>query len=155
MDSKPAITGDAESELLRRFLAGRDVPCPRCEYNLRDLAGDRCPECGDVLVIRVNMSEPRLGALISGLVGLSAGAGLNGLLMVYGAAIALTRMSYGLGQFFVCNGLEFVVAGLALWLWLRNWRRIRRLSSVLQWRWAAGCWLLTAANLLCFIVFIK
>lgn len=28
------------------FLAGRDVPCPRCGYNLRDSVTARCPECG-------------------------------------------------------------------------------------------------------------
>ena len=28
------------------LLAGRDVPCPRCAYNLRDLTSNRCPECG-------------------------------------------------------------------------------------------------------------
>lgn len=33
-------------EPLRTFLAGRDVPCPVCGYNLRDLEQERCPECG-------------------------------------------------------------------------------------------------------------
>ncbi len=32
--------------MLREFLAGRDVFCPQCEYNLRGLDQPRCPECG-------------------------------------------------------------------------------------------------------------
>src|SRR5688572_24753805 len=47
--SDPGTGEDADAApagLLRAFLAGRDVSCPNCEYNLRDLAGDRCPECG-------------------------------------------------------------------------------------------------------------
>lgn len=28
---------------------GRDVPCPRCGYNLRDMEHSVCPECGDAL----------------------------------------------------------------------------------------------------------
>jgi hypothetical protein len=34
---------------LLRFVAGRDVHCPSCEYNVRDLQNDRCPECGERL----------------------------------------------------------------------------------------------------------
>jgi hypothetical protein len=37
---------EPEGERLRWYLAGRDVACPRCRYNLRDLKGRRCPECG-------------------------------------------------------------------------------------------------------------
>lgn len=28
------------------FIKGRDVDCPHCAYNLRDLPEPRCPECG-------------------------------------------------------------------------------------------------------------
>jgi hypothetical protein len=157
MDSSAEKNEGIEVELLRRFLAGRDVPCPRCEYNLRDLHGDHCPECGDGLIIRVNMAEPRLAALICGLVGLSAGAGLNGLLLVYGAAMMLFtgRGSNSWQQFFYCNGIGFTVTVLMLLLWLRNWRRIRRLPSGTQWRWAIACWLLTAGNLVYFTLNVK
>src|SRR5690242_19299363 len=75
---------DGDADLLIRFLAERDAPCPTCGYNLRNLQGTRCPECGDDLVLKVNVADARLAPLISGLVGLSAGAGLNGLLVLYG-----------------------------------------------------------------------
>lgn len=31
---------------LLEYLAERDVPCPGCGYNLRNLTGALCPECG-------------------------------------------------------------------------------------------------------------
>jgi hypothetical protein len=37
---------EPDGERLRVYLAGRDVACPGCRYNLRDLTGRRCPECG-------------------------------------------------------------------------------------------------------------
>lgn len=33
-------------ELLRTYGVDRDVPCPKCKYNLRGNTGGRCPECG-------------------------------------------------------------------------------------------------------------
>ena len=42
-----AITSDP---LTPADLAGIDVPCPGCAYNLRDGVGGGCPECGRTLV---------------------------------------------------------------------------------------------------------
>ncbi|MFN0133636.1 MAG: hypothetical protein ACKVW3_14050 [Phycisphaerales bacterium] len=38
-----------DRDALRDFLADRDAPCPACDYNLRGLKADRCPECDRVL----------------------------------------------------------------------------------------------------------
>src|SRR5437016_1347309 len=104
-DADADVASDAS--LLQTFLADRDVPCPQCGYNLRDLRGSRCPECGEDLVLRVTVAEPRQAALIAGLVGLSAGAGLNGLLLVY-MGVQLLRENLwsdpGLTRFGVING---------------------------------------------------
>lgn len=35
-----------DDELARLYLAGRDVPCPKCRYNRRDSDRAACPECG-------------------------------------------------------------------------------------------------------------
>ena len=56
MDQDPSEPLEADTDVLRRFLHNRDAPCPRCGYNLRNLEGARCPECGDELVLRVNLS---------------------------------------------------------------------------------------------------
>ena len=37
---------DFGADLLRAYLAGRDAPCPNCEYNLRDLAATVAPSAG-------------------------------------------------------------------------------------------------------------
>jgi hypothetical protein len=34
-------------------LRGRDVACPACLYNLRDVVSERCPECGVLLTRRL------------------------------------------------------------------------------------------------------
>lgn len=41
-----------DEALIRAYLAGRDVACPACSYNLRDLREARCPECGCTLAIK-------------------------------------------------------------------------------------------------------
>jgi len=139
--------------MLATYLAGRDVPCPQCGYNLRDLPGDRCPECGDGLALRLGLAEPRQGMLIAGLVGLSAGAGLSGLLLGY-IGIQMLRRYNGMGPdvwwFVSITGGGLLVEGLAIAAWLRWWRQVRRLGRGARLTLMLGCWALTLANLLVF-----
>lgn len=76
---------------LRAHLADRDVPCPSCHYSLRALTTDRCPECSQQLVLAVRLAEPRLGLWIAGLIGLAAGVGFHGLILVWAAVMLATR----------------------------------------------------------------
>jgi hypothetical protein len=39
-------------------LRGRDVPCPKCGYNLRGSAAEQCPECGQAFDRRV-LNQPQ------------------------------------------------------------------------------------------------
>lgn len=41
-----AAKGFDQVSRIRAFIADRDLGCPTCGYNLRNGAGDRCPECG-------------------------------------------------------------------------------------------------------------
>jgi hypothetical protein len=154
-DEHPTLP--AEPDLLRQFLRGRDVACPSCQYNLRDLTGERCPECGLVIALRLQLAEPTLAAMLTGLVGISAGAGLNGLLMIYWAMMVLfTRMgSPGMDRFVVINLIGLAVQGAALFLWLRLWRRIRRLPAVTRWLLAATGCLLSLVNAVLFSIYIR
>lgn len=143
-----------EAALLRTFLAGRDAPCPQCGYNLRDLLGERCPECGEQLVLRVKLVEPKLAAPIAGLIGLAAGLGLNALLLLY-AAIMITmrgRWGRGLDSFVWVNLFNGAVVGAALAAWLRKWRRIRVAGPRARWGLVAGCFALSLLDLIVFVV---
>src|SRR4051812_44872831 len=79
----------ATPEHLRTYLADIDAPCPSCDYNLRGLTSDTCPECNQRLTLRVGLAEPRQRAFIGALVGLAMGAGFQGLLMAYFIIMAL------------------------------------------------------------------
>jgi hypothetical protein len=144
--------------LLQQFLEGRDVGCPGCGYNLRDLQTDRCPECGEELSLRVGLLEPKQGASIAGLIGLAAGAGMNGLLLGYLLIrIAIFRDPYGrfMYRFGGLNLAGLLVEGLAILIWLRAWRWIRKLSGSAKLLLVVGCWILTLADIVVFSLFIK
>ena len=147
----------SDQELLQTFLRERDVACPRCEYNLRNLVGDRCPECGDELVLRVNLSEPKMAAFLTGLIGLAAGAGFSGLLILYWLIMVITirgRMG-GMMSFLVVTICGFVVMGGAIIAWLRARYYIRRQPTSRQWVFTIGCWAMTLANLIIFTKMIR
>ncbi len=61
-DDVPAASPapQAMDELLPAYLRHRDVPCPNCSYNLRDLTGTSCPECGQRLELVVDLGSPLL-----------------------------------------------------------------------------------------------
>jgi hypothetical protein len=151
------LTEATDQDRLREFLADRDVACPGCGYNLRDLTGDRCPECGQELVLGVRLAEPRLAALLTGLIGLSAGAGLNGLLVVYFfVVLAVRRTQYGgYGTFLWVNTTGLLIMGVALAAWLRAWRRIRTARPHRRWLLAAGCWALALADIQTFSLLVQ
>ncbi len=50
---------DEVTRLLSMFLRGRDVLCPLCGYNLRDLTQRQCPECRHELLLMVGITRPR------------------------------------------------------------------------------------------------
>jgi hypothetical protein len=115
--------------LLEQFLSERDVVCPGCSYNLRDLKSDRCPECGDELTLTLRLVEPRQASLITGLVGLSAGCGFGGLLLLYAAISVALRGDQVPPQVYWVNGIGLIIHVAAVVLWVRHWHRIRRLRA--------------------------
>jgi hypothetical protein len=146
-----------EPTLLRAYLAGRDVACPQCGYNLRELVGTRCPECGEELTLRVQPVEPRQAALLAGLVVLSAGAGMNALLLIY---LVIQIYYYrpgsgGWGSFAAVNLIEGLVMGACVAAWLLCWRRIRRIEAWRRWLLVAACAALTLADLIFFAKLIR
>jgi hypothetical protein len=53
------ITAQDDVARLLEFLRGRDVACPLCRYNLRDLTQPQCPECRHELLLTVGVTKPR------------------------------------------------------------------------------------------------
>jgi hypothetical protein len=142
--------GDSDP-LLRAYLTDRDVACPQCGYNLRALTTDTCPECGEKLALGVRMVEPKQAAPIAGLIGLSAGGGLNGLLLIYAfIQVGLRGRISWFHTFVLVNAIGFVAMGSCLLAWLRGWRWIRSRGAPARWLLVAACW---AASLLDLIVF--
>lgn len=147
-----------QSELLREFLADRDEQCPSCGYNLRNLHHDRCPECAQELILRVNLREPRLGGYVAGVAALAAGAGFSGLLILYIMLTVLFRGRWGGGPpigFVAVTGGGFLIESIALAFWLSRGREIRRLESPKRIALVAGCFALTIANLVVFTLSVN
>jgi len=150
---------ESDAALLQQFLTGRDSACPQCDYNLRDLRGDRCPECGEMLVLRVSVAAPKQMLLIAGLVALSAGAGLNGLLLIYmGIQLMLGRW-YAANptqdEFFVINAVGFAVEALAIGAWLWRWRAIRQRPRIVQTTLVLCCCAMTLADIVIFSIRVR
>ena len=58
-EDEPADDAENSDPVLTSDLAGVDVPCPNCGYNLRDGRGGVCPECG-LRLTRANVfHQPR------------------------------------------------------------------------------------------------
>lgn len=145
-----------DAQLLRTYLAGRSAACPACTYDLRNLTGDRCPECGEVLLLRLTLEEPRQGAFITGLVALAASTGFSGLLLVYFCVRYM--MSAGVGrieEFGIVTSGGLVISSLMLAAWVLARRKLRRLRFAFRWAWAGACFLVPITNLSVFTLTIR
>ena len=54
--------------MLLDFVRERDVECPLCGYNLRDLTRPTCPECEHPLELRVGVQQLRLMPFVMAIV---------------------------------------------------------------------------------------
>lgn len=138
---------DADRESLRAFLATRETPCPSCNYNLRGLTTDRCPECDQDLVLQVGLAEPRLGAYLSGLVGLAVGSGFCSIVLAWGMAAGMPSRDPGILPL-LCGT---VIGGALTALWLARGRSIRRWPPARLACAASACWILSGA---CVVLFL-
>jgi len=61
--SQRANPVDEEQHLLN-FLQDRDVNCPLCNYNLRNLSTPKCPECAEDLILKVGTRQIFFGLFL-------------------------------------------------------------------------------------------
>ena len=133
MSESTPNTGDEDAAMLRTFLAARDVPCPRCGYNLRAATGDRCAECGTVVRLGVSPVEPVMRAWVVALVFASIGAGIGVLFL----ALVVGRAGMPPSEWYWLIGLSWTCIPAAVALSLLR-RRFVRLSAGAQWSIAAA-----------------
>lgn len=142
-------TGDVS---VSTFLRDRSVPCPSCKYDLRNLTGDVCPECGIKLRLTVGAAESVPKAWIVGVAGLSATLAIPVAVLMVLMYFIFYRSFQGrglgaiIGEFFHDGGWVLLVA-IAVWaavlyLWVRS-RRFVQSCSPLQRRLLAACSILT------------
>jgi len=67
----------SDAEYLIQFLRTRDLPCPACGYDLRQLQSVICPECGQHLRLTVGLADYRIGAWVACILGCSFPAALG------------------------------------------------------------------------------
>lgn len=95
--SPPSMTqpDDPAARRLIEHLRERDIACPLCSYNLRNLASPICPECGQPLELRVGATNLRLGAWIT--------------------CVASTVFTIGIGGFLVMLVLRWGMPPSTMW----------------------------------------
>lgn len=145
----PPPTGIDHATLLEQHLAAHEDPCPMCGYNLHNLRGDKCPECGQELTLHIALAEPRLAAFYTGLVGLAAGLGFCSLVLVWGLLVSLFRGGPRMWQLALLGGETVVLAAL-LAAWLHHSGRIRRLRQRARWTLALLTWVVAFGAMLLF-----
>jgi hypothetical protein len=129
------------AELLTRFLAGRDVPCPVCRYNLRDLTGTRCPECGLELRLAIGAAGARFGLLVFALVPRLMMLGLSVAPWILSLDGPPSARLWGIWVVMILGPVEGL---FALWLYRRRVWFLRR-SRRVQWILALAAWVVNAA----------
>jgi hypothetical protein len=147
-DDDPALLA-----LLHSLVRERDVPCPLCAYNLRNLTGDRCPECGEALNLRVGLVEPRLGPYIALLTACCVGLGGSALFTIIGLLYAPIRWFRRLDGGILLAQLLITAALLPVILIRRA--RFRRLPIERQRALAIGLCVLVALLWAVFVAFFK
>lgn len=130
-----------EKELLIELLADRDVPCPRCEYNLRTLTTPRCPECGDELKLRLALVEPRIRAYVVTVAGCCFGLGQSLLILLMVAFVEGPQRVVHVDWCRVLF-LEAIVMAIALAAVVRSQVWLRQRTGAIQWRIAIAAWAL-------------
>jgi hypothetical protein len=142
-----------EVELLLSYVRERDVPCPRCGYNLRNLTTPVCPECRENLRLCVGVQRVRYEWLIATLAP-GIFSGIAAMLLLIPIAIESFR---GVGavpwQPIVIDLTGWLSAACAIGLFVSR-ERFLRLPIASQKAWAAIAWALHIAAFLAMILML-
>lgn len=129
-ESSNEKNNEAHAQLLN-FLHERDVNCPTCQYNLRNLTSDTCPECGEVIELRIgSTSGMRTWALV-GTISMALGAGFQVSLALLIAIVTFFRgmPPRGIGLTAVVAFVFFLFHSVILMIWIRQHHQIARRNT--------------------------
>lgn len=148
-----ADTREGDAGRLVEFLQDRDVSCPLCGYNLRNLTDDVCPECRENLRLTVGARHVRFGWFLATLTP-SLFSGVAALLMLILIVAALLTGGGPLPPvIFVLVLFGFASGVVALALIVRRHRFIR-LPPRVQRIWAMVAWGIHGAPFLGLVVLL-
>jgi hypothetical protein len=139
--AEPEIARSNE-QMLSEFLRDRDVACPRCGYNLRNLKQSACPECGDAIRIGVLVDSLPTGWLILALIPVAVGLGIAFLSLIIVVAEPEAR-SVAATTIIAFGVLDFCIIA---WLCARG-ARFLRVHVTRQFIFAILSWALHALAL--------
>lgn len=132
-----------DTDLLLRFVADRDEPCPICAYSLRGLAEQVCPECGAPLRLQVGSPQTGIAAWALGMISFALALGFDGvvsILFTVGLLLSPTTNWQPIGL--VTGFVTLSGSMLAGMIWLSRSRRAwHRRPTRVQWRWGAAIFL--------------
>jgi len=120
---RPARMSDRA--VLRAFLRDRDIPCPRCGYNLRALPDANCPECGAPLTIHIGSPRMALGAWLGAVISICIPLGFSLTMSAVAAYSALRGETWIESDVTAMLVLGTSNGVLALFVWLLIRRRER------------------------------
>ena len=115
------------AQQLTAYLHDRDVPCPACGYNLRNLLSARCPECGRDVHLGVKLRHPRMAAWVTLLIILTFG---DGIALFLGVILLARQWPAPLPEFPLCY---FACAPPATAMILLLRKRCLRIRLGAQW----------------------
>lgn len=131
-------------DMLKTFVADRNVPCPVCGYNLRNLSSPQCPECSAGLEMRVGSADLRIGLWLVALLSAALPLGFGAMLCVVGLIIIIGKgADWGPMTGFIL--LSIIEGGLVTWLVVRR----RAFWAMPQPRQRAVTWSVTLLSTAC------
>jgi len=145
---------------LALFLTGRDIDCPGCGYNLRDLGTEHCPECRHRLVLTVSLADPPAVRFTLAAIALSAWGVAFGLLVVAVLIISALERDAPTGDAAVVLlwsplvGCVVAAALLLRFLSLRSRRLFASRTKGMQWLTVLRCAFVSLALLGLWVVAI-
>lgn len=99
--------------MLATFLKDRDVHCPLCHYNLRNLSRGECPECGRPIELTVKVPDLSYASWIVVTFSMSLSAGIGVLFLAVVAKEGMPRGGDGDAQWPILG--YFFTIPLAIW----------------------------------------